>query len=186
MPNLAAWIALALACVVPFLITQSSHQQAYSLVLATAIVAVSVTVLTGWAGQLSLGQAAFAGLGALSAGALIRGVTLDVGWRAHRLAKGAVRPYPMAVGLALVAVAAIAIGVALARHRDTRVRAIAAVAAALCILAGAIVFPAAIDRTDSVHRVPFVLAVIFGAGISSRSPPRSASARCACAAFCSR
>ncbi|MCU1467248.1 MAG: transporter related [Actinomycetia bacterium] len=167
MPNLVAWMALLVAIAVPFVITQSAHQQAYALILATAIIAVSVTVLTGWAGQLSLGQAAFAGLGALSAGALIRGVTLNIGWRSNRLAKGAVRPYPMAVGFALVALAAIAIGVVLARHRSTRVRALAGAGATLCILAGAVVFPAAIDRTDTVHRVPFVLAVVFGAAISS-------------------
>src|SRR4029079_18967064 len=104
--------------------------------LATAIIAVSVTVLTGWAGQLSLGQAAFAGLGALSAAALIRGVTLDIGWRSNRLAKGAVRPIPMAAGLALLAVATIAIGVALARRRETRVRALAAGAAHVGLVAG--------------------------------------------------
>jgi ABC-type branched-subunit amino acid transport system ATPase component/ABC-type branched-subunit amino acid transport system permease subunit len=167
MPNLAAGIALVVAIIVPFVITQSSHQQAYALILATAIIAVSVTVLTGWAGQLSLGQAAFAGLGALSAGSLIRGVTLNIGWRSNRLAAGAVRPYPMAAGLALVALAAIAISVALARYRSTRVRAIAGAGAALCIVAGAAIFPAAIDRTGTVHRVPFVLAVIAGAAIAS-------------------
>jgi ABC-type branched-subunit amino acid transport system ATPase component/ABC-type branched-subunit amino acid transport system permease subunit len=166
-PNLTAWIALAFAILVPFVITQSAHQQAYALILATAIIAVSVTVLTGWAGQLSLGQAAFAGLGALSAGALIRGVTLDMGWRSHRLAKGAVRPYPMAAGLALVALAAIAIGIALARQRTARVRTLAAVAAALCVLGGAFVLPAAIDRSGDIHRVPFVLAVLMGAALSS-------------------
>ena len=37
----------------------------------------------------------------------------------------------------------------------------------LCIVAGAVVFPAAIDRTGTVHRVPFVLAVVLGAAISS-------------------
>ena len=73
----------------------------------------------------------------------------------------------MAAGLALVALAAIAIGVVLARHRSTRVRAIAGAGAALCIVAGAVVFPAAIDRTGTVHRVPFVLAVVLGAAISS-------------------
>ena len=41
--------------------TQSFHQQTYAMVLAFAICAVSVTVLTGWGGQLSLGQMAFAG-----------------------------------------------------------------------------------------------------------------------------
>jgi len=167
MPNLAAWIALLGAIAVPFLLTQSAHQQAYSLVLATAIIAVSVTVLTGWAGQLSLGQAAFAGLGALSAGALIRGATLNIGWRSHRLASGAVRPYQMAAALALVALAAVAITVALGRRRPTRVRTIAAFAAVGCVAAGAVLFPAAIDRTGTVHRVPFVLAVFAGAGISS-------------------
>ncbi|MDQ1382337.1 MAG: hypothetical protein QOJ71_3056, partial [Actinomycetota bacterium] len=160
-------IALVVAIIAPFVITQSSHQQAYALILATAIVAVSVTVLTGWAGQLSLGQAAFAGLGALSAGSLIRGVTLNIGWRSNRLAAGGVRPFPMAAGLALVALAAVAISIALARYRRTRVRAIAGGAAALCIVAGAVVFPAAIDRTGTVHRVPFVLAVIAGAAIAS-------------------
>ena len=37
-----------------------------------AMVAVSLTVLTGWAGQLSLGQFAFVGLGAMTTAALVR------------------------------------------------------------------------------------------------------------------
>ena len=167
MPNLIAWIALAGAIIVPLLTTKSAHHQAYALILATAIIVVSVTVLTGWAGQLSLGQAAFAGLGALSAGALVRGVTLNIGWRSHRLAAGAVRPYAMAGGLLLVALAAIAISVALARRHRSRVRAIAVAASVLCIAAGALVFPAAIDRSGNVHRVPFVFALFLGAAISS-------------------
>ena len=36
-------------------------------------------MLTGWAGQLSLGQMAFAGIGALTAAALTRGLELDLG-----------------------------------------------------------------------------------------------------------
>jgi ABC-type branched-subunit amino acid transport system ATPase component/ABC-type branched-subunit amino acid transport system permease subunit len=167
MPNLVAWIALAGAILVPLVTTKSAHHQAYALILATAIITVSVTVLTGWAGQLSLGQAAFAGVGALSAGALVRGITLNIGWRSHRLAAGAVRPYPMAGGLLLVALAAIAISVVLARRNGTRARALATAAAVLCVAAGAFVFPAAIDRSGNVHRVPFVLAVFVGGAISS-------------------
>jgi ABC-type branched-subunit amino acid transport system ATPase component/ABC-type branched-subunit amino acid transport system permease subunit len=167
MPNLTSWIALAGAIAVPFVITQSAHQQAYALILSTAIIVVSVTVLTGWGGQLSLGQAAFAGLGALSAGALVRGVTINIGWRSHRLASGAVRPYPMTAGLLLVALAAGAFGVAIARRRSTRARTIAVGSAALFVVAGALVFPAAIDRSGTVHRVPFVLAIVAGAAISS-------------------
>jgi len=99
MPNLAACTALVVAIIVPFVITQSAHQQAYALILATAIIAVSVTVLTGWAGQLSLGQAAIRRpRRAERPGAFIRGVTLNIGWRSNRLAAGAVRPYWMAAG----------------------------------------------------------------------------------------
>ena len=100
MPNLLVVVrASPLAIAMPFVFTKSSHHQAYTLIVATAIIVVSVTVLTGWAGQLSLGQAAFAGLGALSAASLVRGVTVNIGWRSHRLAAGAVRPYTMAAGL---------------------------------------------------------------------------------------
>ena len=39
--------------------------------LILALAALSVTVLIGWAGQLSLGQFAFVGLGAMVTGALV-------------------------------------------------------------------------------------------------------------------
>jgi branched-chain amino acid transport system permease protein len=37
------------------------------------LIALSLVVLTGWSGQVSLGQAAFAGIGALGYGALVNG-----------------------------------------------------------------------------------------------------------------
>ncbi|MDO9174986.1 MAG: ABC transporter, partial [Actinomycetota bacterium] len=61
------------AAVLPLVVTTPSRILLYATVLAFAICAASVTVLTGWAGQLSLGQMAFAGLGALSAAAFARG-----------------------------------------------------------------------------------------------------------------
>ena len=54
-------------------------------ILAFAICAVSVTVLTGWGGQLSLGQMAFAGLGALQRRRFGPGVSVNIGWRSTRL-----------------------------------------------------------------------------------------------------
>lgn len=42
----------------------------FTIVVITAMVAVSLVVLTGWAGQISLGQFGFAGIGAAVAGAL--------------------------------------------------------------------------------------------------------------------
>src|SRR6202012_3920618 len=52
---------------------EPSTQQTFTEILAFAICATSLTVLTGWLGQLSLGQMAFAGLGALFAARLVEG-----------------------------------------------------------------------------------------------------------------
>jgi len=61
----------AIALVLPIVVTEPSRQQLYTAVLAFAICASSLTVLTGWLGQLSLGQMAFAGLAALFAARLV-------------------------------------------------------------------------------------------------------------------
>jgi ABC-type branched-subunit amino acid transport system ATPase component/ABC-type branched-subunit amino acid transport system permease subunit len=61
----------AVAIVLPLVFTRPSTQQIFTEVLAYAICATSLTVLTGWLGQLSLGQMAFAGLGALFAARLV-------------------------------------------------------------------------------------------------------------------
>ena len=60
-----------IAIVLPIVVTEPSRQQLYTAVLAFAICASSLTVLTGWLGQLSLGQMAFAGLAALFAARLV-------------------------------------------------------------------------------------------------------------------
>lgn len=112
MPQLVAGLALVFALVLPLMVTQSFHQQTYAMVLAFAVCAVSVTVLTGWGGQLSLGQMAFAGIGALSAAAFVRGVSFDIGWRSTRILQGHLPKVPFV--LALVFGATIACGVAVA------------------------------------------------------------------------
>jgi ABC-type branched-subunit amino acid transport system ATPase component/ABC-type branched-subunit amino acid transport system permease subunit len=59
------------AVLLPIVVTEPSRQQLYTAVLAFAICASSLTVLTGWLGQLSLSQMAFAGLAALFAARLV-------------------------------------------------------------------------------------------------------------------
>ena len=76
-PRRAARRAGRGAVVVPLIVTQPSRHLLYATILAFAICALSLTVLTGWAGQLSLGQMAFAGIGALTAAALTRGLNVD-------------------------------------------------------------------------------------------------------------
>jgi ABC-type branched-subunit amino acid transport system ATPase component/ABC-type branched-subunit amino acid transport system permease subunit len=77
-----------IAAAAPFVITKPSRILLFGTVLTFAICALSVSVLTGWSGQLSLGQMAFAGLGALGAAALQRGLEMDIGWGDNRLIKG--------------------------------------------------------------------------------------------------
>lgn len=60
------------AVVWPLIITTPSRHIVYSTIVVYALCALSVTVVTGWSGQLSLGQMAFAGIGAFSAAAFYR------------------------------------------------------------------------------------------------------------------
>ena len=77
---LSATASLAFALVLPLFVTSASHNFLFSRVLIYAIVGLSVTVLSGWAGQLSLGQFAFVGLGAVTVTTLVgRGVSFPVG-----------------------------------------------------------------------------------------------------------
>jgi len=77
--RLALGAVLTVGVALPLLVTRPSSVLVYATVLAFALCATSLTVLTGWAGQLSLGQMGFAGLGALVAAALARGLTTEVG-----------------------------------------------------------------------------------------------------------
>ena len=109
MASVALFLAIAL---VPLIATSNSRQLAYATILAFAICATSVTVITGWSGQLSLAQMTFAGIGALSAAAFARGVTVDIGWGDSRVLSGELAAMPFVVALlagALVAGAAAAL-----------------------------------------------------------------------------
>jgi ABC-type branched-subunit amino acid transport system ATPase component/ABC-type branched-subunit amino acid transport system permease subunit len=99
-------VALA-ALTLPLVVTASSRHLLYTTILAFAICAMSLTVLTGWAGQLSLGQMAFAGLGALTAAALTRGVTISVG--DQQVFELYPMPFALAIVVAAVAMAALAV-----------------------------------------------------------------------------
>jgi ABC-type branched-subunit amino acid transport system ATPase component/ABC-type branched-subunit amino acid transport system permease subunit len=105
-------VALLSAIVLPLVVRESFHHQTYAIILGFALCAVSVTVLTGWGGQLSLGQMAFAGIGALSAAAFVRGVSLNIGFRSTRLIRGHLPKLPFVPSLLLGALVACLIAVA--------------------------------------------------------------------------
>jgi ABC-type branched-subunit amino acid transport system ATPase component/ABC-type branched-subunit amino acid transport system permease subunit len=75
--SMAAGIAVAV--LLPFVFSQPSQMYLMSRVAIFVLIGLSVTVLTGWAGQLSLGQFAFVGLGAFGAASLVsRGMPFSV------------------------------------------------------------------------------------------------------------
>ncbi len=76
---------------IPIFVTKSAPILAWTNILLFAMVALSLTLLTGWAGQLSLGQFAFVGVGGLATLAFTKGhdvpipfslfdVAVDVPW----------------------------------------------------------------------------------------------------------
>jgi ABC-type branched-subunit amino acid transport system ATPase component/ABC-type branched-subunit amino acid transport system permease subunit len=85
LPWLLAVIGLAIAVVVPVIVTAPSRHFLYARILLFAVIALSLVVLTGWAGQVSLGQAAFAGIGALGYAALVNGNPIGLGYGTHRI-----------------------------------------------------------------------------------------------------
>ena len=75
----AALAGVAAVLLLPVLVTSPSQQVLFSRVGIYAIVAVSVVVVTGWSGQLSLCQFAFVGLGAVLTHAFT-GRGMGFGW----------------------------------------------------------------------------------------------------------
>ncbi len=68
-----------------FIELKSSRLLLYSIIVIFMVLTASLIVVTGWSGQLSLAQMAYAGLGALTAAALHSGLTADFGWGSRSL-----------------------------------------------------------------------------------------------------
>src|SRR5207302_10376593 len=100
----AAGVLLVVSVIaLPIIVTSPSQQVLYARVALYAMIAVSVVIVTGWSGQLSLGQFAFVGVGAVVTYALtVRG--MSYGWACF---------YAMGAGV----VAAIVVGLPALRVR---------------------------------------------------------------------
>ena len=121
MPQALAGLALVVAVVVPMVIDKSERHQTWAMIGGFALCAISVVVLTGWGGQLSLGQMAFAGLGALTAAALIRGLSANIGWHDFRIINGSIGgisfPWALLLGACAASLIAVLVGVGALRVR---------------------------------------------------------------------
>ena len=99
------WVAIALVVMFPYLPgIPSSVIGTANLAAHYAVIAVSLVVLTGWVGQISLGHAALVGIGAFATGHVVEGLGI---------------PFPLSlpVAAALTGVAALLLGVVAVRVR---------------------------------------------------------------------
>ncbi len=110
--RLVMLIMLVLGTALVFIVDTPSKHQLYASMLCYAIVGLSLTVLTGWAGQLSLGQMAFGGIGALVAAAFTNGLTVD--WAIGGLQLLNFELYPLPFVLTMPLGALVAAGIAAA------------------------------------------------------------------------
>jgi ABC-type branched-subunit amino acid transport system ATPase component/ABC-type branched-subunit amino acid transport system permease subunit len=153
LPRLAGALALIVAVVVPLVITTPSRQFLYANVLLFALIALSLVVLTGWAGQVSLGQAAFAGIGALGFAALVNGNPLGLGYGTHRIVIDLPKFPPvlaLIVMTAVCALVAVAIGAGALRVRG--------------LLLAIVTFTFALAAQQYIFQLPFLSGGVGGGG----------------------
>ncbi len=121
LPRAVAVLFFVAAAIAPFVSDLSERHQTWGSIFAFAICAVSVSVLTGWAGQLSLSQMAFAGLGALTAATLARGLRVDIGWGDTRVLRGGLErlewPWTILIGAIVACAVAALVGITALRVR---------------------------------------------------------------------
>jgi ABC-type branched-subunit amino acid transport system ATPase component/ABC-type branched-subunit amino acid transport system permease subunit len=157
------------AALLPLLITQPSRHLLYASIAAFAICGISLTVLTGWAGQLSLGQMTFAGIGALLAAALQRGFQLGIGWQDDQLFGVHLHPMPtfVAIAVATLVVAGLAalIGVGALRVRGLL---LAVSTFAFAVAASQYLFRRPFLQDGNVVSVPLPRGTLFGLDLSSQ------------------
>lgn len=98
LPQIVGMVALVVAILLPFVYSRPSKLIILSTALLWAVIALSVTVMTGWGGQLSLGQYALVGVGGMTTASLTtRGIPWGGGrWFADGL------PFGVALVLATV------------------------------------------------------------------------------------
>ncbi|HSA52881.1 MAG TPA: ATP-binding cassette domain-containing protein [Yinghuangia sp.] len=152
------------AVIVPLIVTQPSRHLLYTVILAYAICAASVTILTGWAGQLSLGQMAFAGLGALTAAALNRGMRIELGDTVYSIQA---LTFPTAVLIATLVTAALA---ALIGAGALRVRGLllAVSTFAFAIAAEQFFYRRDMFHDEGMDTASFPRSTVFGIDVSSQ------------------
>ena len=164
MNRLALGAGLLALILVPLIITQPSRQLAYASVLAFALCASSLTVVTGWSGQVSLAQMSFAGIGALLAAALARGLEMDF-WFIDFNA--AAIPFAVGIFIAPIAMALVAtvVGVGALRVQGLM---LAVTTLVLALASLNYIYRRPIFSDGNARTVPFRRGDLFGIDLASQ------------------
>jgi len=152
------------AIVVPLLVTQPSRHLLYTVILGYAICAASVTLLTGWAGQLSLGQMAFAGLGALTAASLGRGLRVGFGDTVYSF-RGLTFPVAVLVASLFTALLAALVGAGALRVRGLL---LAVSTFAFAVAAEQYLYRRDVFHDEGTTTAPFPRERVFGIDVSTQ------------------
>ncbi|MXY10383.1 MAG: ATP-binding cassette domain-containing protein [Acidimicrobiaceae bacterium] len=164
MPHLAATLIMVAAVLLPIVVTRPSRHLLYASIACYAICALSLTVITGWAGQLSLAQMAFAGLGALLAAALNRGFEMDV-WLLDFQAPAI--PYLAAIAVAAVVMAGVAALVGLGALRVRGLQ-LAVITFMLAVAAEQYIYRWPVLSDGNANSVSFRRGTVLGLDVSSQ------------------
>ena len=164
MPHVATALIMLVALLLPIVVTRPSRHLLYASIACYAICALSLTVITGWAGQLSLAQMAFAGLGALLAAALNRGVEMDV-WMLDFQAPPI--PYLAAIVVAGVVMAGVAALVGLGALRVRGLQ-LAVITFMLAVAAEQYIYRWPVLSDGNANSVSFRRGTVLGVDVSSQ------------------
>ena len=164
MPLLVGALITVIALLLPVVVTRPSRHLLYATIVCYAIAALSLTVITGWAGQLSLAQMAFAGFGALLAAALNRGLEMDV-WVLDFQA--APLPYLSAIAIAAVVMAGVAALVGLGALRVRGLQ-LAVITFMLAVAAEQYIYRWPLLSDGNSNSVSFRRGTVFGLDLNSQ------------------
>ena len=78
LPKFSAALIICAFLLLPIVVSKPSSHLLFASIACFGICAMSLTVITGWLGQVSLSQMSFAGIGALLTATLSRGIEFDI------------------------------------------------------------------------------------------------------------
>jgi branched-subunit amino acid ABC-type transport system permease component len=163
MPVLLGALIVVAVIALPVVVTLPSRQLVYGSVACFAICAMSLSVITGWAGQLSLAQMTFAGFGALLSAAFVRGFELDV-WVLDFEAPS--MPFLVAIPLAALVVSGMAVLIGLGALRVRGLQ-LAVTTFVFAVAAQQYIYRIPVFSDDNANSVTFRRGSLFGLSLGS-------------------